>query len=174
MIQKLLTFRGPSVALVLGLSLITSCSKEKDEATAPEPAKTEAPAPQVDLREPEVKADDTAKPTASTPAKPAPAGSVAFVGRLESMVRQASRSLWHTVKTTSEPQQYALITPRAGSGDLSKVLVAGGPENLALGLGDAPLRTADGNAVIVGQDYQFTLSAGSTEGVWTVEVAPAP
>jgi hypothetical protein len=175
MIEKMLTFVRPSVAIVLGLSLITSCSKEKEEVAAAEVGKPDAAAaPQVDLREPEVKSEAAVKPAAVAPAKPAPAGSVVFVGRLESFVRQASRSLWQTVKTTGEPQQYALISPKAGSGDLSKVLVAGGPENLALGLGDALLRTTDGQPVFVGQDYQFTLSAGSAEGVWMIEIAPAP
>jgi hypothetical protein len=174
MIEKMLTFVRPSVAIVLGLSLITSCSKEKEETAVPAVGKTDAAAsPQVDLREPEVQTEAAVKPTAAAPATPAPAGSVAFVGRLESFVRQVSRSLWQTVKTTDEPQQYALITLRPSHGDLSKVLVAGGPENVALGVGDALLRTTEGQPVFVGQDYQFTLSAGSAEGIWTVEIAPA-
>ena len=173
MIEKLLTFDGPRVALVLGfgLTLLASCSKEKEE-TAAEPAKPkveEAAAPAVALREPNAAVSEPAK---AEPA--AAAGAVTFVGRYESTAKLVSRSLWQTVNTTAAPQQYALITPRAGSGDWSKLMTAVGPENVALGLGEGSLRTADGQGLMVGQDYQFTFSSGEAEGLWKVEIRAAP
>lgn len=177
MIEKLLNFDGPRVALVLGfgLTLLASCSKEKEEA-APEAAKPKveeaAAAPAVALREPDAAVGEPAKVPAKV--EPAPAGAVTFVGRFESMAKLVSRSLWQTVNTTAAPQQFALITPRVGSGDWSKLLTAGGPENVALGLDDGSLRTVDGQALATGQEYQFTLSSGGAEGLWKVEVKAAP
>lgn len=170
MILKLPCFVGPSVAIVLGLFCMAGCSKEKEEVPIEAAPKTEAPT--VEFKEPAATVDDKSKPSAA--ADSAPAGAVAFVGRLESFVRMASRSLWQIVKTTSEPQQYALITPKADSGDLSKLVTAGGPENVALGISDGPVRTADGTAVVEGKDYRFTLKPSSSDGVWTVEISPAP
>lgn len=177
MIEKLLTFDGPRVALVLGfgLTLLASCSKEKEETVA-EPAQPkveEAAAPAVALQEPDAPVSEPAKAPAKAELAAA-AGAVTFVGRYESTAKLVSRSLWQTVNTTAAPQQYALITPRAGSGDWSKLLTAGGPENVALGLGDGSLRTADGQGLMVGQDYQFTFSSGEAEGLWKVEIKAAP
>lgn len=173
MIQKLLSFIGPTVAIVLVLCSLSSCSKEKEAVPETPPTEEAATTPKLELKEPATATEDVAKPAVAA-APPVPAGAISFEGRLESFVRRASRSLWQTVNTTAEPQQYALITPKSGSGDLSKLVTAGGPDNLALGLDDKSLRTADGKVAVVGQNYRFTLTAGGAENDWTVEITPAP
>jgi hypothetical protein len=142
----------------------------KEPVETPAAATTPAPAP--------APATAAAPTTAPAPAPatttPAPASATTFQARFEGYSERASASLWQAVPMADPVARFAMLIPLEPAALDGKLLKSGGPENLALGTSGAPLKTADGQMLVVGATYRFELSESAVAGLWSATISKAP
>jgi hypothetical protein len=165
------------MAWLVGAGMLGSCGEKKPEAVSAAPSGEAVKAPVPEATVAAMKEPEAPVVTAAAAVPPAAAaaggGAVVVKARFEGYQAQAARSLWQPVMLGEAAVQYALLSPLEPVSTESGLVVAGGAENLALGLEGGALRTAEGKPLGAGQVYEFRFSRATGAAVWTVEVSPA-